>query len=51
MKLCVTSGIISRRADGSRIPFDEALRFLKAAGFEEIDFGFNTPMLLAEGWR
>ena len=51
MKLCVTSDIVSKREDGSAIPFQETLRFLKNAGFEEIDFDLTVPMLLASDWR
>lgn len=49
-KLCVTSKILQKTETGDAIPFEEALRFLKAAGFEEIDFGFDSKMLLQEDW-
>ncbi len=51
MKLCVSSDIVTRRKDGSPLPFREALVFLKDAGFEEIDRGFETPVLLREDWE
>ncbi len=51
MRLCVSSDIITRHGDGSPIPFREILRFLKNAGFEEIDHGFVTPSLLKPEWK
>ncbi len=51
MKLCVSSGIIARRPDGAPIPLEEALRFLKEAGFEEIDYGCGAKKLLEADWR
>ena len=51
MRLCVTVNIISRCTGGTQEEFREALVFLKNAGFEEIDFPFNTPMMLRENWR
>ena len=49
--LCVTSKILQKTESGDDIPFEETLRFLKAAGFEEIDFGFDSKMLLQEDWK
>ena len=51
MKLCVTSGIIRKYDDGTPVPFDEALSFLKRAGFDEIDLDITTPMMLREDWE
>ncbi len=51
MKLCVTANIISGCANGKNDQFAETLSFLKAAGFEEIDFPFSTPMMLQEDWK
>ena len=51
MKLCVTSGIIERRENGEKTPFAQTLAFLKEAGFEEMDFSFDTPDLLQDGWQ
>ncbi|MCR4886771.1 MAG: hypothetical protein K5919_07635 [Clostridiales bacterium] len=50
-KLCVTSKILQKTEAGDAIPFEEALRFLKAAGFEEIDFGFDSKLLFQEDWK
>ena len=51
MKLCVTSGIIRQYSDGTPVPFDEALSFLKRAGFDEIDLDITTPLMLREDWE
>ena len=51
MKLCVTSGILSVREDGGAVPFQETLAFLKSVGFEEVDYGFSVPELLANDWQ
>jgi len=50
MKLCVTSDIINWRKNGDESPFRQAMSFLKKAGFDEIDFFFETPMMLRENW-
>ena len=51
MNYCVTSKIISSRPDGSVPTFAETLEFVKAAGFDELDYGFKTPELLQDGWQ
>ena len=51
MKLCVSSGIVARPHEGPAASFRESLVFLKEAGFEEIDYGFQTPALLRSDWK
>lgn len=49
MKLCVSSHMLG--TTGTLDEFRETLAFNKRAGFEEIDFAFDTPMMLREGWQ
>ncbi len=49
MKLCVSSHMLG--TTGSIEEFRETLAFNRQAGFEEIDFAFDTPMLLRDGWQ
>lgn len=51
MKLCVTANILTRCTAGTQEEFREAMSFVKRAGFEEVDFPFNTPMMLRENWK
>ncbi len=48
MKLFVTTNNNSRNEDGTPVPFDETLCFLKLAGFEEIDFNITAAMILED---
>ena len=50
MKKCVTSKIYRSR-NGMPVDFGESLDFLKAVGFEEIDYGFSARELLQDGWK
>ena len=50
MKLCVTTNIHFRNEDGTPVPFEETLSFLKRAGFDEIDFDITATMMLEDGW-
>ena len=49
MKLCVSSHMLG--VSGSIEEFRQTLDFNKKVGFEEIDFAFDTPMMLREGWK
>ncbi len=51
MKLCVTANILTQCTAGTQDEFREAMSFIKQAGFEEIDFMFNTPMMHRENWQ
>lgn len=51
MKLCVTANILTRCTAGTQEEFHEAMNFVKQAGFKEVDFPFNTPMMLRENWK
>ncbi len=51
MKLCVTANILTRCTAGTQDEFREAMDFVKKAGFEEVDFPFNTPMMHRENWQ
>ena len=51
MKLCVTGNIIAKCVNGRNDVFAKALAVLKASGFEEMDFPFDTPMMLCEDWK
>lgn len=49
MKLCVSSHMLG--VEGSIEEFRQTLAFNKKVGFEEMDFAFDTPMLLKDGWQ
>lgn len=49
MKLCVSSHMLG--VAGSIEEFRQTLEFNKRVGFEEMDFAFDTPMLLKDGWQ
>ncbi len=51
MRLCVTANIASRCVNGNNEAFEKNMDFLKAAGFSEIDFPFDTPMMLHDDWK
>lgn len=51
MKLCVSSDVVRRKSGEDSAGFRETMIFLKEAGFEEIDYGFDTPHLLRPDWK
>lgn len=51
MKMCVTSRILNRHADGTPILFAEVVSFAKEAGFEEFDMTLPASLYLREDWE
>lgn len=51
MKMCVTSRILNRHAEGTPVLFVEAVSFAKEAGFEEFDMTLPASLYLREDWE